>query len=98
MTEEDIELYIAAFMLEYEGLDGMAAGGYYEDDVVTLYQIINFKTASSFTLQRLGIVDGGAYDYISLKVTVDGYEDQGMTCETTDFGSGVLAKKNADAE
>ncbi len=98
MTEEDIELYIAAFMLEYEGLDGLAAGGYYEGDVVTLYQIINFKAASSYTLQRLGIVDGGAYDYISLGVTIDGYEEQGMTCETTDFGSGVLKKKTTDAE
>lgn len=98
MTEEDIELYIAAFMLEYEGLDGLAAGGYYEGDIVTLYQIINFKTASSYTLQRLGMVDGGYYDYISLDVTVEGYEAGGMTCETTDFGSGVLAKKTADAE
>jgi len=98
LTEEDINLYIAGFVYDYKDMDGLAAGGYCEDEIVTLYQIVNFETASSYTLQRLGIIDGGYYDYISLNVTVDGYEEQGMTCTTTDFGSGVLAKKNADAE
>ena len=96
MTEEDINLYIASFVYDYKDLDGLAAGGYCEDDIVTLYQIVNFETASSYTLQRLGIVDGGSYDYISLKVTIDGYEELGMTCETTDFGSGVLKKETTE--
>lgn len=98
MTEADIEAYILAFESSYEGLEGLIAGGYYEGDVVTLYQVVSYTTASARTLQILGIVDSSDYDYISLDVTVDGYEEQGVTCETTDFGSGVLAKKNADAE
>ncbi|MBE5865365.1 MAG: hypothetical protein E7292_04010 [Lachnospiraceae bacterium] len=92
LTDADIDAYIAEFMFEYKDLDGVAAGGYCEDEVVTLYQIVNYEAASAFTLQRLGIVSGGSYDYISLNSTIKGFEADGMTCETTDFGSGVLTK------
>lgn len=95
LTDEEIAAYVAAFTAEYEGLDGLAAGGGVVDNSVRLYQFVSYETASSYTLQRLGIVSGGYADYISLSASVKGFEAEGVTCETTDFGSGVLDKEES---
>lgn len=92
LSQEDIDSYVAMYAREYEGHDGVFAGGNCIDDNLRLYQFVNYEVASSFSLQKLGIVSGGYADYISLDATIDGYEAEGVTCETTDFGSGVLAE------
>ena len=56
-----------------------------------MYQFVDYNVVTSQTLQLLGMVSGYA-DYISLQATIDGYEAEGLTCETTDFGSGVLSE------
>lgn len=89
-TDEEVDAVISGFAAQYEDLDGIFAGGNKTDDGIRLYMIVNYDTASSYTLQRLGFVSG-SYDYISLKQSIESLESEGYTCETTDFGSGVLA-------
>lgn len=95
LTEEEINTYIATFTYEYKDLDGLAADGEVVDNSIRLYQFVDYEVASSYTLQRLGIVSGGYADYISLSASVKGFEADGVTCETTDFGSGVLDKEES---
>ncbi len=98
ITEEEANMIIAQFASEYEGLDGLASGGFLVEGGLRLYLVTNYDNASSYTLQRLGLTEGGYADYISLSRTKSGFESDGYTCVTTDFGSGVIKEKAEETE
>lgn len=91
-TEEELDLLLDSMIAEYDGLD-IGVGGESFEDGIRFVMFIDFDYASSYTLQRLGIISGGYADYISLSQTIKSYESSGITCEKTDFGSGVITKK-----
>lgn len=93
ITEEEANLIIAQFTSEYEGLDGLASGGFPVEGGLRLYLVTNYDSASSYTLQRLGLTEGGYADYISLSRTKSGFEADGYICVTSDFGSGVIKEE-----
>lgn len=93
ITEEEANKILAQFNHEYADLDGLVSGGQKVEGGMRLYLIVNYDMASSYTLQRLGLTSGGYADYISLSSTISGFVDDGYTCATTDFGSGVMEQK-----
>lgn len=97
-TDDEVNAVIDEFAAEYEAYDGMAAGGQRMDDGVRLYMIIDYDIVSMHTLMNLDLVSSGSGDYIGLQTTINGFEKDGYTCETTDFGSGVLAAEESTEE
>ncbi len=93
LTQEDVDAIVAEFAYQYKDLDGIAAGGELVDNQLRLFQMVDYEVASTYTLQRLGMITGGYGDYISLSASINSMEESGFTCEKTDFGSGVLAPK-----
>lgn len=89
VADEDIQTVIDEYCQEYDGYDGIAAGGSRIEDGIKLYLFINYDLASTFTLQRLNLITSGFGDGISLKTSISNLEGDGYICETTDFGSGV---------
>ena len=97
-TDDEVNAVIDEFAAEYEAYDGMAAGGQRVDDDVRLYMIIDYDVVSMHTLMSLELVSSGSADYIGLQTTINGFEKDGYTCETTDFGSGVLTAEESTEE
>ncbi len=97
-TDDEVNAVIDEFAAEYEAYDGMAAGGQRVDDGVRLYMIIDYDVVSMHTLMSLELVSSGSADYIGLQTTINGFEKDGYTCETTDFGSGVLTAEESTEE
>ena len=98
LTDEDVNEVIAEFVADYEDLDGIVAGGSRVDGGIRMYMVIDYDLVSDYTLQRLGLASGGYIDYISLSASVNGFEDDGYTCEKTDFGSGAMSNKSDDVD
>lgn len=91
-AEDEMNVIMDDYVSEYEGYDGLAAGGRQGDNCAVMYMIIDYDVVSLYTLERLDLITSGTGDTISLETSIDGYENDGYTCETTDFGSGVLAE------
>lgn len=91
-TTAEMDAMVSEFASDYNGYDGIAVGGKRIDGGIMLYMFIDYDVASTYTLQRLDLVTSGYGDDISLSVSIDGLEDDGFVCETTDFGSGVLSE------
>lgn len=94
-TDADLQELENEISKELVNSDGIQSGILRGDNYLAEYMFINYDEASNFTLSQLGLVDSGNRSAeISLKATVSGFEEEGMTCETTDFGSGVIEKRN----
>lgn len=91
-TDEEIDGIIQEFTADYEDCDGIVVGGHKVEDGVRLYMFINYDLASFYTLERLDLASSGDTDIISLSASVKGLENDGYTCEKTDFGSGVISE------
>ena len=97
-TDDEVNAVINEFASKYEVYDGMAAGGNRVEDGIRLYMIIDYDEVSMSTLKVLDLVSSASGDYIGLKTTINGLESDGYICETTDFGSGVLATEEESTE
>lgn len=97
VTKENAAEAIAAYAATYANEEGIYAGGIAQDANILSTFGVDFNVANSNTLYEMGIVSerdtAGYTGYLSLASTISGFESSGMTCETTDFGSGVLADK-----
>ncbi|MDE7321452.1 MAG: hypothetical protein K2N73_01760 [Lachnospiraceae bacterium] len=93
-TESDLQELEAEISKELVDSDGIKSGIIRGDNYLAEYMYINYDEASNFTLSQLGLVDSSDRSAdISLEATISGFEDEGMTCETTDFGSGIIEKR-----
>lgn len=91
-SDEDVEALIYELTGEFDDADGIVAGGTRVEDGVRIYILINYDVASTFTLNRLGFISSGSGDKISLSASIDGMESEGVSCVTTDFGSGAISE------
>lgn len=88
LTDADLQAYADTF----RGVDGLRVKLEKDgSDSFVMRMGIDFRTASSAQLAKLGIISdqitaGGGY--LSLRTSVKGFEDSGMTCVTDDFGTG----------
>lgn len=99
MTDDDLRELEDILKDELVNATGIVSGILYGDNYIGEYMYINYDDADNLTLNRIGIIN--SYDRsatISLSSTVDNYESAGLTTETTDFGSGVIAKRNQDTK
>ncbi|MDE6618916.1 MAG: hypothetical protein K2K74_00210 [Lachnospiraceae bacterium] len=95
LTEEDYQDLEADLSNDLVNDDGIASGILHGDNYIGEYMYINYDDASNYTLNRIGIVDSTDRSAtISLKATISGFEAEGMTSDTTDFGSGVIEKRS----
>lgn len=97
-TDDEVNAVIDEFCSEYDKYDGMAVGGERIDDGIRLYMIIDYDLVSMSVLKTLDLVSSGSGDYIGLSTSIKGFESDGYVCETTDFGSGVLAEEESTEE
>ncbi len=99
LGEEDLLELENAIKSDLVNAEGIASGILQGDDYIGEYMYINYNDASNVTLHRIGLVDSlDKSATISLSATVSDFESQGMTIETTDFGSGMIEKRNQDNE
>lgn len=98
VTDEEIAQTLNEYVAEYEDYDGMTVGGNRVEGGLRMYILIDYDEASFYTLQKLGIASGGNSDTVGLNISIEGFEEEGYTCETTDFGSGVLEKSAESTE
>lgn len=93
-TEDNLQELENEISKELVDSDGIKSGILRGDNYIAEYMYINYDEASNYTLSSLGLVDSSDRSAeISLKATITGFEEEGMTCETTDFGSGVIEKR-----
>lgn len=92
-TDEDLSELEAEISKELVTSDGIVSGILHGDNSIGEYMYINYDEASSYTLSKLGLVDSSRASDISLSATISGFESEGMTSETTDFGSGIIEKR-----
>lgn len=90
-TEDEINAVIEEYTSVYAGYDGIEVGGKVEEDRLVIYMYIDYEVVDISDLEALDLVTSGYGSDISLEVSIEGYESDGFECETTDFGSGVLA-------
>ncbi len=93
LTDEDL----AAYEYSFASLDGVYVKAVRQgEDAVEVRLGVNFELASSTALANLGIInDRVSYsmgEYISLRATINGFEDSGMTCVTETFGVKTISQ------
>lgn len=89
MTAGNVNGVITHYKSKYAGLAGVEAGGTYKETLVRLYLIIDYKLATTNSLQKIGMVTGSSVGDVGLSVSVESLEANGYRCEVTDFGVGV---------
>lgn len=95
LDEAELAELESALRSELVYADGIASGIIHGDNLIGEYMYINYDAASNHTLYQIGLVNSlDRTATISLSATVSDFESQGMDVETTDFGSGVLAKRS----
>ena len=84
---EDLALVIESFALDYEGIDGVCAGGTVQDDLLISRLGIDMWTVSSFDLMQMGMLDSilTSSSWLSLESTVSGFTREGASCVTETF-------------
>ena len=84
---EDLALVIESFALDYEGVDGVCAGGTVQDDLLISRLGIDMWTVSSFNLMQMGMLDSilTSSSWLSLESTVSGFTREGASCVTETF-------------
>lgn len=80
---------ITHFVAEYDGYEGIGAGGNYKGNVARLYLIIDYSKASNDSLQKIGMLSMANTTYISMDASIKGMEASGYSCKLNDFGVGV---------
>lgn len=95
-TDEEVAQIVNEFAAEFEGYDGITAGGNKVEGGIRIYMVVDCTAADMYTLSRLGLVNSANVDYIGLKTSVDGFESSGYVCETTDFGSGAFTPEEEE--
>lgn len=92
------EAVIQDYIDSFSSINGVVGGAQIIDnDLITRFGV-NFGIASSTVLANMGIISGKISNFdrshLSLKTTISGFQNDGMICETTDFGgSGQLGDK-----
>lgn len=86
-ASEDLDLVIESFALQYEGMDGICAGGEVQDDLLISRLGIDMWTAQSFHLMQMGLLDSilTSSSWLSLESTVSGFTREGAECVTETF-------------
>lgn len=92
-SDEDVAYMIDEVTKEYNNVMGIVASGECVEDGIRISIFIDYGKASTFKLEELGFITEDGVGPVSLQVTVDQYASEGVECETTDFGSGVLDEK-----
>ncbi|MBE5865364.1 MAG: DUF1307 domain-containing protein [Lachnospiraceae bacterium] len=94
MTAGNVNGVITHYKAKYAGLAGVEAGGVYTEPVVRLYVLVDYKLATTNSLEKMGIVAGSATGDVSLSASVKGLQASGYNCEVTDFGVGVESEED----
>ena len=86
-SEEDKAVIQAYYAEQAAALDGVYSGVRFGEDKVTTVTGIDFNEASQTAMINTGIVSGKysgntTNNYLSLRATIKGFEEEGMTCTT----------------
>ncbi len=82
-TEEEQQEMLDLYLSDFQDLEGVTSHAEFADGKVVLRVGVDFSTASSYTLQKLGLIDGSMRGtYLSLEETISGFESTGQVCET----------------
>ncbi len=94
LTKENCVELLPSLTADYAMMDGIYAEAEAKDDAIHFRLGVDFLFASDVHLYNIGLIDSPSNaGHLSLASTINGFEKDGMTCETTDFGSGVLAEE-----
>lgn len=98
LTKDNSGELAQAYADMFANTDGVVAIAEPKDEAIEIRLGIAFDFANSNDLYELGIVSermtAGSTGYLSLSKTISGFESEGMTSTTEDFGSGVIEKSN----
>lgn len=91
LTKENATEVVPSITSEYAGMEGIFVAAEPKDDALHFRLGVDFLFANNSNLYKIGLVDSpSSSGYLSLGSTIVGFEKDGMTCESTDFGSGVI--------
>lgn len=86
LSEKEVNQYIDEVLKEYEGYEGVKSDAKYDGKGILQVIFIDYDTVSASTLVKLGFLSSVNADGISLKKTIEGFEKEGITCVTENFG------------
>lgn len=86
LSDDEIQEYIDEVLEEYNSCEGITSDAQYDGKGISQIVFIDYNTASESDLVKLGFLSNSNADGISLKLTIQGFESDGLTCETDTFG------------
>lgn len=86
LAEDEVQEYIDLVLEEYNSCEGIKSEATYDGEGISQVIFIDYNTVSKQDLVDLGFLSSAATDVISLKMSIDGFEQEGMTCTTETFG------------